>query len=107
MGLDSSDPLPIGISYEDAYAAIRSWYQANVSRLAMDQERGRYPAESKAYVDGLPAPDRATPNDIRQALRHVLAGGLEWGYHESDGRFKMAAYAHAAFAAAGEDPFAR
>lgn len=48
MGLDSSDPLPGGISYEDAYAAIRSWYQANVDRYAMDPQRGRYAAESKA-----------------------------------------------------------
>lgn len=37
------------------------------------------------------------PRVIRQVLRHVIAGDLEWGYHESDSRFKMAAYARAAY----------
>ena len=106
MGLDSSDPLPDGISYEDAYAAIRAWYQANADRCAMDPQRGRYAAESKAYIESLPAPDQATLDDIKNTLRQVLAGGLEWAYHESDGRFKMAAYAQAAFEAAGTNPFA-
>ena len=106
MSLDSSDLLPDGISYEDAYAAIRTWYQANVDRYAMDPQRGRYAAESKSYIESLPAPDQATLDDIKTTLHHVLADGLEWGYHESDGRFKMAAYAQAAFEAAGTNPFA-
>lgn len=106
MGLGSSDLLPDGISYKDAYAAIRTWYQANVDRYAMNPQRGRYAAESRAYIESCPTPDQATLDDIKKTLRQVLAGGLEWGYHESDGRFKMAAYAQAAFKAAGEDPFA-
>jgi hypothetical protein len=106
MGLDSSDTLPAGISYEDAYAAIRTWYQAHVDRYAMDPQWGGYPAESKAYIESLPAPGQATLADIKTTLHRVLTGGLEWGYHQSDGRFKMAAYAQAAFEAAGDDPFA-
>ena len=109
MGLDSSDPLPDGISYKDAYTAIRTWYQANVDRYAMDPidpQKGQYAADSKAYVESLPAPPQATLDQIKDTLSRVLAKDLEWGYHESDGRFKMAAYAHAAFEAAGEDPFA-
>jgi hypothetical protein len=105
MGLNSSDALPTDISFEDAYAAIRSWYQANVDRFASDPERGHFPARSKAYIESLPSPSEAAPSVIRQVLRHVIAGDLEWGYHESDGQFKMAAYAHAAFDAAGVDPF--
>ena len=106
MGLDPSDPLPDRISCEDAYAAIRTWYQANVDRYAMDLQKAQHVVASKSYVESLPMPDQATPDDIKNTLRQVLVGDLEWGYHESDGRFKMAAYAQAAFEAAGADPFA-
>jgi hypothetical protein len=38
---------------------------------------------------------------MRDCLRRVLG----WGYRCSDGRYKMAAYAHAAFETTGEDLF--
>jgi hypothetical protein len=43
---------------------------------------------------------------MEDTLRRVLSRDLEWAYHESDGRFKMAAYAHAAFETVGVNPFA-
>jgi hypothetical protein len=105
MGLDSTDPLPDGISIKDAYAAIRTWYQANVDVCASDPQRGQYAAESKAYVESLPPPDQATQEEMEDLLRRVLSRDLEWAYHQSDGRYKMAAYAHAAFQTAGVNPF--
>ncbi len=106
MALDTDDQLPDGISVKDAYAAVRAWYQANVNRLIAEGQRGSYPAAAKAYIESLPAPDSASESAMRNCLRQVLVGELEFGYHDSDGKFKMAAYAQAAFDAAGEDPFA-
>ena len=106
MALDTDDQLPEGISFKDAYAAVRAWYQANVDRLAAEGQRGPYPAAAKAYVESLPAPDDASESVMRNCLREVLCGELEFGYHDSDGKYKMAAYAHAAFDAVGKDPFA-
>jgi hypothetical protein len=105
LGLHPSDPKPDGISFEDAYAAVRTWYQANTERLAADPERGKHAMPCKAYVESLPPPDRATQDEIEDTLRRVLSQDLEWGYHESDRSFKMAAYAFAAFETAGVNPF--
>jgi hypothetical protein len=98
--------LPVDISFEDAYAAIRSWCQANIDLYCLDPERGEHAAESKGYIESLPPPDRASQGEMEDTLRRVLCRDLEWTYHESDGRFKMAAYAHRAFMTAGADPFA-
>jgi hypothetical protein len=105
MGLNSDDPMPEGITFNDAYAAIRTWYQANVDRYAADEHAGAYAAAAKQYVNTLPPATSASEDEMRDCLRRVIAADLEWGYHCSDGSYKMAAYAHAAFEAAGEDPF--
>lgn len=102
MGLDTEDRLPVGISLEDAYAAVRKWYQANTDRLMSDERLGSHAAASKPYVDSLPPPDRASPDEMRDCLTRVIARDLEWGYHESDGSYKMAAYAHAVLDASDE-----
>src|SRR5437773_12140817 len=90
MGLDSTDPRPQGISARDAYAAIWTWYQANFGR---DKRHDKYAIESKAYVQSMPKPDIASEKDMFDAFRQVLSGKLEWAYHASDGKYKMAAYA--------------
>jgi hypothetical protein len=104
MSLDSDDELPNGISLSDAYAAIRAWYQSNVDRFAADPDRGRYPQASKPYITSMPSPENATREQMVDAFRRVIAAALEGGYHKSDGRYKMAAYAIAASNAAGIDP---
>ena len=105
VGLNENDARPEGISVRDAYAAVRVWYQGNVDRFAEDPRRGRYAAEAKAYIQALPAPDEATLAQMQNTLRRVLSSDIEWGYHETDGQYKMAAYAFAAFEAAGVEPF--
>ena len=42
---------------------------------------------------------------MTDTLRRVLSRDLEWAYHESDGAYKMAAYAFAGLETAGEEPF--
>jgi hypothetical protein len=42
-----------------------------------------------------------TELEVRAVLSEVISGNLEWAYHETDGQYKMAAYAFGAFDAAG------
>ena len=102
MGLLSSDRVPAGISVADAYSAIRVWYQNNVARV--DAYADDYGRRSSALVRALPATSTLSDVELRAVLREVLGGYLEWGYHESDGKYKMAAYAHAALEMSGIDP---
>jgi hypothetical protein len=101
MGLEPEDPLPDGISLRDAYAAVRSWYQANVDQA--DEQVARYAAAAKPYIEALPSADAASEDQMKDCLRRVIASDLEWGYHSSDGSYKMAAYAFAAFDTVGEN----
>jgi len=101
----SDDALPVGISPIDAYRAIRAWYQANTDRIALDPDRGGPAAAAKPYVDGMPAAEVATNEQMTDAFRRVLTRDLEWAYHDSDGSYKMAAYAQAACETAGIRPF--
>ena len=50
MGLNADDPRPNGIALDDAYAAIRSWYQVNIDRVAADPARGTHAKAAKSYV---------------------------------------------------------
>jgi hypothetical protein len=91
MALDSKDPIPTGISAADAYAKLRTWYQAHVGTVEARQDD--YGKKSAAYIRAMKAAPSAT--EMQDAFKQVLTGLLEWAYHESDGRYKMAAYATA------------
>jgi hypothetical protein len=104
VGLNPDDARPEGISFRDAYAAVRTWLQANVDRFAQDPQRGTNASETKPYIESLPPPEDATETEMQDALRRIIHSDLEWAYHEDDGSFKMAAYAWGAFDAAGVDP---
>jgi len=101
MGLSKDDARPVGMAPRDAYAAIRAWYRANIDRLAADPDRGAIAKAAMDYIASMPAPDSATPDQLADACRRVISGNLEFAYHDSDGRYKMAAYAFAALDAAG------
>ena len=106
MGLDSDDRLPEGISFRDAYSAVRTWYQSNLEQLKADERSESHAKAASAYIESLAPPAEASEVEMKDCLRRVLCRDLEFGYHESDGAYKMAAYAHAAFKTADEDPFA-
>jgi hypothetical protein len=106
VALEPEDPRPSGISVDDAYAVVRSWYQGNVEPLS-NEGIAHYAAAAKPYVESLPPPGAATAEEMKDCLREVISNDLEWGYQCSDGRYKMASYAFAAFETAGEDPFQR
>lgn len=114
MALDPKDPKPAQITIREAYARIRQWYRANApkfshrpveeieaagSKIARD-----FSVHAKAsldLVDNLPDQSELSDLEIRAVLAEVIAGKLEWAYHQSDGHYKMGAYAHAALEQAG------
>jgi hypothetical protein len=100
MGLSSSDAKPQNISVADAYSAIRTWYQNHVAKVA--GRTGDYSRRSVELIKHLPPGSQLSELEQRAVLREVICALLEWGYHESDGKFKMAAYAVAALQAAGK-----
>ena len=94
MGLDADDPIPDGISATDAYAKIRSWYQANVSIV---EARGdEYGEKSAELIRSLGSPGSVSEEKMQEVFDEVQTGLLEWAYHQSDGDYKMGAYAIAA-----------
>jgi hypothetical protein len=92
MGLSSADKRPSGMTVDEAYEAIRAWYQAN---------RHRAPDHSKPVIDGIVPARQATLDQKVAVFREVIARNMEWAYHEDDGQYKMAAYALAGLEAAG------
>ena len=99
MGLYPNDLKPVGISLEDAYSEIRKWYQSNIATVL---KRGNdYEEKSAELIKKLPPVKSMTKLEIRAIMGEVIYGYFEWAYHESNGKFKMAAYAHAALEAAG------
>jgi len=118
MGLDPKDPKPTQITIREAYTKIRQWYRVNVpkflDRPAKEIETGEFKivrdfsASAKAcfdLVDNLPYQSELSDIEIRAVLVEVISGKLEWAYHQSDGDYKMAAYAHAALEQAGLPTF--
>jgi hypothetical protein len=96
MALNPQDERPTGLSIEERYKRIRTWYQANVSTFAeRPGDRWKYARLSADYIRDLPPPESASPAQIEAVFKEVRRGRLEWAYHESDGQYKMAAYAGA------------
>src|SRR5215472_493560 len=78
----------------DAYAKIRSWYQANVHLL--DGKNDIYSEKSRRLILRLPDPATATPVEMRAVMNEVIGGMLEWAFTRSDGEYTMSEYAREA-----------
>ena len=48
---------------------------------------------SENLIKNFPKASKATSLEMKAVLCEIFCGNLEWGYHESDGEYKMAAYA--------------
>lgn len=103
MALADNDQIPTDISMAQAYSRIRDWYQNNVGVIHSRGIQRDYARRSTALIVDLPPADKTSDLEKRAVFREVMAGLLEWGYHESDGEFKMAAYVRGATQAAGLD----
>jgi len=94
MAFPRSERKPDGISLRDAYSAIRTWYQENTDNPLISNDV--YGRASVALMRALPPASELADVEIVAVFREVIAGRLEWAFHQSDGRYKMAAYASAA-----------
>jgi hypothetical protein len=95
MALYKTDARPVDISLSDAYTAIRDWYQKH-SDVEHHSERpceADYLRGPVSLIKALPPAKKLTDIEKIAVLREILFGYLEWGFHKSDGKFKMAAYA--------------
>lgn len=92
MGLNHDDKIP-PVTALEAYVQIVAWYRS----IAAFQRLQRFddPAPNKALINALPAPDIVSRVELKAIFREVISGKMEFGYHEHDGQFKMAAYAFA------------
>lgn len=101
MAPANGDRIPTSISMSEAYSKIREWYQRNVQRVI---DRGdEYGRQSAALINALPATSATTDLEKQAIFGEVIASLLEWAYHESDGEYKMYAYAKGALQTAGID----
>ena len=114
MGLAPDDPKPARITIREAYTKIKQWYQANAAQFSdsppeeiraggvtIARDFGSHAKACLDLVENLPEEQTLSDLEIRAVLAEVIAGKLEWAYHQSDGAYKMAAYAHAALEQAG------
>ena len=91
--------LPKGLSLEEYYARIYKWHKKNQNSIfAKLSSRKRDDPYIRCYLEligVLPQPKSVTPKDIAFICREVIAGLMEWAYHEKDeSDVKTAAYAH-------------
>ncbi len=89
-----------GITFTEAYSAIRNWCQAH----ADTEEAVGLSAKSKALISAMPDPAEATDVEMRAVFGEVITGNLAWAYRKTDGEHRMAEYAHAALNGAGIAP---
>jgi len=101
MGLNADDKKPSGMSLADAYERIRQWYSRNIPMLRQKTGDRDYGRKSEALIRSLPPAPQLNELEVRAVLGEVIYGNLEWAYHQTDGDYKMAAYAHGALEAAG------
>ena len=92
MGLKNSDARPFGIDLPTSYTKIRRWYQANIDMVPF----GEYGAQSRKLIIALKSTPELSEEELKTVFWEIIAGLLEWGYHGSDGNYKMGAYAHVA-----------
>ena len=103
MGLGADDKKPAGMSLADAYKHIRQWYSHSIPLLQQKMGDRDYAKKSEALIRALPPVPKLSELEIRAVLGEVICGNLEWAYHQTDGKYKMAAYAHGALETAGLD----
>lgn len=103
MGLNADDKMPIGMSLIDAYKSVRRWYSGSIPLLREKMGGSDYAKKSEALIHALPPASQLSELEIRAVLGEVIYGNLEWGFHQTDGNYKMSAYAFAALETAGTD----
>ena len=97
MGLLKGDleKVPSHLTLRDLYERIYDWHRKNLQTV---NEAVKDEQSNLAYLElvrHLPAPSKATEDDIALVCREVIVGLMEWAYHKKDKYdIKTAAYAH-------------
>ena len=89
---------PDGISFADAYAAIRGWCLTHADHY---KDAPGMSARSMALIAALPEVEDASEVEMKAVFGEIIAGNLLWAYKKSDGLHRMAGYAHGALEGAG------
>jgi hypothetical protein len=106
-------PNPADMSPEDAYTAIREWYQGHTELLEKWRGERRewystnlpdFPPDmiidsgetSKHLIEALPPAGRISELEMTAVFREVICGRLEWAFQETDNKYEMGQYARAA-----------
>jgi len=93
------EKVPKGLSLKEYYARIYEWHRKNKNKIFDKlKNRDKHDPYIKCYLELMeiiPDPEHASKEDIALICREVIAGLMEWAYHEEDDYgVKMAAYAH-------------
>lgn len=101
MGLLKGDleKVPKGLPLKEYYARIFNWHKRNknavFTRLSNRKRDDPYISCYLELIEAMPQPKYVLPEDIAFISREVIAGLMEWAYHEKDEEgVKTAAYAH-------------
>jgi hypothetical protein len=96
MGLHETDLITNNLSLVQAYECIQRWYSQNLQLLPQKCHNRKYCIKSEVLIRSLPSVTELNTIEIRAILSEVIAGYLEWAYHETDGKCKMSDYAYGA-----------
>lgn len=94
MGLLKGDieKVPKDLTPKEYYGRIYHWHKKNRN---IRKDDSPYTKRYRELVESLPAPEKASPEDIVFVCKEVIAGLMEWAYHKVDEYgIKTAAYAH-------------
>lgn len=96
---ENSKAVPKGLDIKEYYARIYNWHKKNKAKI-FEKLADRSPDDwyIKCYfelVDSLPPVETSSLNDIALVCMEVIAGLMEWAYHEKDSEgVKISDYAH-------------
>ena len=91
--------MPRNLSLKEYYKRIYDWHVKNKNKIFIKlPNRSRNDPYILCYLElmkVIPKPNVASIEDIALICREVIAGLMEWAYHEKDENdVKIAAYAH-------------
>jgi len=97
--IDDLAKIPRGLSLQEYYLRIYNWYTKNKDKILVKlSHRDANDPYILCYYElmkVIPPPTEATEEDVAMICREVIAGLMEWAYHEKDEHgIRVAAYAH-------------
>ena len=89
MGLTQYEAISTDIDLQETYKTVRRWYKKNIE-LAPSSNYGQ---TSRRLIRALKPASAVSAAEMNAVMGEILYGLLEWGFHSSDSKYKMAQYA--------------